>query len=193
MIALPRLSSRAVALAAVAGLQTLALAWMVVGRLALLAHGREITAAVVPVDPRDLFRGDYVILGYGFSTGGEIALPAGARQGDTVYALLKNKGPSDWELAAVSDAMPIPAGDGEVVVRAIVDRVGRGGADGTAAVGRLRYGIERYYVPEGTGRSLEKQVRDKRIEAVLAVGADGKVAIKGLKVDGTLVSEQPWL
>lgn len=193
MIALPRLSSRAVALAAVAGLQTLAVAWMVVDRLALLAHGREITAAVVPVDPRDLFRGDYVTLSYGFSTGGEIALPAGVRQGDTVYALLKNRGPSEWELAAVSGARPDAAGDGEVVLKAIVDRARRGGAGDTATLGRLRYGIERYYVPEGSGRSLEKQVRDKRIEAVLAVGANGKVAIKGLKVDGTLVAEQPWL
>ncbi len=42
--------------------------YMVWKRVSLLKHGREITVDVVPVDPRDIFRGDYVILGYPFST-----------------------------------------------------------------------------------------------------------------------------
>ena len=33
-----------------------------------LKTGREIILETVPVDPRDLFRGDYVILSYGIST-----------------------------------------------------------------------------------------------------------------------------
>lgn len=180
------------ALLAAAALQTLAVAWMIVDRAALLANGRQITAAVVPVDPRDLFRGDYVILGYAFSTGAAIALPAGARQGDTVYALLTGKGPSEWELSAVSATPPVATGESEVVLKGIVESVGgrATGPDGPA-VGRLRYGIERYYVPEGSGRDLEKAVREKRMEAVLAVGGDGKVALRGLKVDGHLVAEEP--
>ena len=52
------------ALAIVALAQTGVLAAMVVDRVRLLKSGREITLPIVPVDPRDLFRGEYVRLGY---------------------------------------------------------------------------------------------------------------------------------
>jgi hypothetical protein len=48
-------------------------------------------------------------------------------------------------------------------------------------------------VPEGQGLELEKQVREKRIVAVLAVGGDGKVALKGLEADGVRIAEEPLL
>ena len=51
-------------LAILALLQTGALAVMVVERWWLIKSGREITLPIVPVDPRDLFRGEYVELGY---------------------------------------------------------------------------------------------------------------------------------
>ena len=37
---------------------------MVFQRAAILRDGKEVRLEVVPVDPRDLFRGDYVVLGY---------------------------------------------------------------------------------------------------------------------------------
>jgi uncharacterized membrane-anchored protein len=189
------LSSRPARLAilAVAVAQSLAVGWMVWDRVGLLRSGREITATVVPVDPRDLFRGDYVVLGYGFSAGPEIALPPGSRKGDKVYALLRNTAPAEWQLASVSAAHPGATGESEVVLKAIVDYARIAADPSEARVGRLRYGIESYYVPEDTGRALEKQVIEKRIEAVLAVGRGGDVAIKGLKVDGRLVAEEPAL
>ncbi|MBA4132031.1 MAG: hypothetical protein C0519_11470 [Hyphomicrobium sp.] len=181
------------ALAVVAGVQSLVIGWMVWDRVSLLANGREIKAAVVPVDPRDIFRGDYVTLGYGFTSGADIALPEGARTGDTVYALLKEQGPSDWTLAGVTAEQPETQGSGEVVLKAIVDRAWRGQASPQPTVGRLRFGIERFYVPQGQGRVLEKQVLEKRIVAVLAVGRDGKVALKGLEADGQRIAEEPLL
>ena len=56
------------ALAIVALAQTGVLASMVVDRTLLLKTGREITLPIVPVDPRDLFRGEYVRLGYDINT-----------------------------------------------------------------------------------------------------------------------------
>src|SRR6185436_12695160 len=52
------------ALAVVALAQTGVLAAMVIDRVRLLTSGREIALPIVPVDPRDLFRGEYVRLGY---------------------------------------------------------------------------------------------------------------------------------
>ncbi len=56
--------------------------------------------------------------------------------------------------------------------------------------GRIRYGIESYFVPEGTGGELEQLVRDKKIRAVLAVASDGTAAIKALEVEGKRIHEQ---
>jgi uncharacterized membrane-anchored protein len=179
------------ALAVVAGVQSLVIGWMVWDRVALLSSGREIKAVVVPVDPRDIFRGDYVTLGYGFTSGTDIALPQGARMGETVYALLKEQAPSEWALVSVSAEKPEARGAGEVVLKSIVDSARRGEASGPPTVGRLRYGIERFYVPQGEGLEIEKQVREKRIVAVLAVGGDGKAALKGLEADGQRIAEEP--
>ena len=45
-------------LAILALAHTAVLAYMVVDRVRLLKSGREITLPIVPVDPRDLFRGE---------------------------------------------------------------------------------------------------------------------------------------
>lgn len=186
-------SSTWAAIAAVAFVQSLVIGWMVWDRVALLSSGREIRAAVVPVDPRDIFRGDYVTLTYAFTSNAEVAVPDGARKGDTVYALIKPQGAAEWTLGSVTATAPAAVGEGEVVLKGIVDYVRRWNKEGPATVGRLRYGIERFYVPQGQGRAIEKQVLEKRIVAVLAVGSDGKVALKGLEADGQRIAEEPVL
>jgi uncharacterized membrane-anchored protein len=186
-------SSMWAALTVVAGLQTLVIGWMVWDRVNLLSSGREIRAAVVPVDPRDIFRGDYVILSYAFTSNADVALPDGTRTGDTVFALLKPQGPAEWTLNSVAPTEPETVAEGDVVLKGIVDNARRGIGNGPATVGRLRFGIERFYVPQGKGRVIEKQVLEKRIVAVLAVGGDGKVALKGLEADGTRIAEEPLL
>jgi uncharacterized membrane-anchored protein len=57
----------------------------------------------------------------------------------------------------------------------------------------MRYGVETYFVPEGTGRALESKVREHKIEAIVAVGADGQVALKGLVIDGERHVDPPLL
>ena len=65
---IPFLKNRIVlTLVIVALAQTGVLAGMVVDRVRLLKTGREITLPIVPVDPRDFFRGQYVRLGYDIS------------------------------------------------------------------------------------------------------------------------------
>ena len=43
------------------------LSWIIAGRAAILRNGKEVLLKVEPVDPRDLLRGDYIILGYEIS------------------------------------------------------------------------------------------------------------------------------
>lgn len=179
------------AVAIVALAQTAVLVTIIYGRISLLRDGREIVVEVVPVDPRDIFRGDYVILGYGFNPRGNVPVPQETNRGDTVYVTLKPSGPEQWEVASASHTLVAPADPAEVVLKGIVNSVFERTDEPTTA--SVRFGIESYFVPEGTGRELEKKVRENKISAVLAVGASGDVAIKALVVDGERVVEEPWL
>jgi uncharacterized membrane-anchored protein len=178
---------------AVALIQSAVLAWMVYGRVSLLKTGREMTVNVIPVDPRDFFRGDYVILGYDFTNTGDVMLPSGTRQGDRIYATVKPEGGSKWSLVSIAAKYPDKTDAGSMVLKGVARYVSRGSDPSSPSPGRVSYGIESYFVPEGTGRVLETQIRDKKIEAVLAVGSDGETAIKALLVDGKRVHEEPVL
>lgn len=181
-----------IAVAIVALLQTIALATMVYGRVSLLRDGREIVAEVIPVDPRDLFRGDYVILGYQFGRS-DVAVPEGTASGDKIYVTMKEAAPGQWEVVRTSAAYEHPADPAQIVLKGIVSYISSPAIDGAPPKASIRYGIESYFVPEGQGRDLEQQVRDKKISAILAVGASGEVAIKALMVDGKRITEEPWL
>jgi uncharacterized membrane-anchored protein len=181
------------ALGVVAAAQTALLGWMVFDRVSLLAHGREIVAEVVPVDPRDLFRGDYVVLSYRFSQTGDVDAPEGARPGDSLYVTMKpTTGDADWQIVAVDTTYPATTAPENVVLKGVVDSVWSL-TPGSKPRARLRYGIESYFVPEGTGKRLEDLVRDKKIATVIAVGRDGEAAIKALMIDGKREVEEPLL
>jgi uncharacterized membrane-anchored protein len=180
------------AVAAVALAQSAALGWMIWNRTALLQTGREIVAEVIPVDPRDFFRGDYVVLGYTFTNVPDAGLPDGTKKGDVVYATLKKGEGSKWDVAAITRGYPATVAPDQVVLKARAEYV-YPGPTANQLTGRLTYGIESYFVPEGTGLKIEQQVRDHKIDAVLAVSQTGEVAIKGLIVDGKRVHDEPLL
>ena len=58
---------------------------------------------------------------------------------------------------------------------------------------RVHYNLEKYFVPEGEGRILENQIRDKgKVTVVAAVLPSGRAAIKRLLVDGKPLYDEPW-
>ena len=178
----------------VAALQSAALGYMVVDRAQLLQHGREIVLDVKPVDPRSLFRGDYVILNYGALSQLEAALLRDVPEGtQTLYVTLRQgsgaEGQREWQPLAASADYPDPVADGDVVLRADVDdRFGRHFA--RAGPVRVTYGIESYFVPEGEGKRLEKFIRKGEMKVIAAVAADGRAAIKGIEAEGQRVYEE---
>ncbi|GAA3920173.1 GDYXXLXY domain-containing protein [Hymenobacter algoricola] len=118
---------------------------------ATTAWGRTIRLRTTPVDPRDLLYGDYVRLTYTISQ-----LPIrlwrepgrGAKANEPVYVVLQPAGGA-YEALGVYVAAP-PIEPRQVILRGWVTNSWRHGL-------RLRYGLERYYVPEGLGRALEKR------------------------------------
>ncbi len=178
---------------ALALLQVGFLGWMIAGRAALLRDGREILLKVEPVDPRDLLRGDYVYLSYEISripTTLIADLPADgtAETAGRITVRLKQDGDGYWRAASAwLAAPPSAAGPGEVD---IVGRIAPGRSFGGDAAVSPAYGIERFYLPEGEGRAIERDMRARPFGIRAAVSKDGTAQIKAL-MDGerTLFAE----
>lgn len=186
---------RALATAMLLGLVLLAL---VEQRARILRGGTEIRLRSVPVDPRDLFRGDYVVLSYPISTvETDVAGKAEFERGERVYVSLGRDEQGFARATGVSHDWP-KVGDGVVV---IAGRVTANSACATMADGsfdcsgrrnrlRIAYGLESYFVPQGEGKAIE--TTDKtRIEVVAAVSSSGEAAIKRLLIDGKPVYAEP--
>lgn len=172
----------------VAGLQTLVLGYMVWDRASLIATGHEVTLDVAPVDPRSLFRGDYVILNYRSISQLNAELLAEAPQkNQPLYVTLRQAPSGSWMPIAAAYTRPsgLPAGD--VAIQGRIDDVWQ------PTRLRVRYGIESYFVPEGTGRDLENKVREGAMKVIVAVGSSGDSAIKGLEIEGKRIYDEPLL
>lgn len=163
-------------------LQTVALGYMIIERQTMLNAAHTVTLKVVPVDPRDMFRGDYVILRYAISN-----LDLGKLQGDdkfdtsdTVFVTLEPEG-TEWSAVAVARGRPFPTPRG-TVIKGTVASV-NGSSDSATSIG-VDYGIESYYVPEGTGRAIENERQKGDLTADIAIDNQGRAAIKAMRRGG---------
>ena len=177
------LAKPAARIALAATLLTVMLGWMVVDRLSLLRSGREITLKIIPVDPRDLFKGDYVRLGYDISRVDKSKVEGPELQrGERVFVTLEQADQTaPWMIAKVSRTRPATVAANQIVLTA------------KGSYNQLTYGLERYYLPEGTGIAMEDKARKGVISAIVAVNARGQSAIKGLIIDGKTIYEEPLL
>lgn len=185
-----RLRSRPLAIAIVAVLQLGALSYFVWEREQRVRHGSDIVLEVIPVDPRSLFQGDYVILGYPISLiknyyGFEPAV------GQDIFVTVQKNEAGVWKYVRHTfyneraDGVP-----GGIVLKGRVERVLKSGGDNNDP-GELRvtYGLERFFVPEGQGLNLEALVRDKKLSAIVSVWRDGSSTLKGLATEGKVLFE----
>ena len=145
-----------------------------------LAQGQRVLLETQPVDPRDLLRGDYVILSYKisnistnlFTPALTNALPVGR----PVYVVLGPRG-QFYEIVRASTE-PLTPGTGQVLL------TGRSQPQWRALDGvMVEYGLERYYVREGTGRPTGK------LTVQAAVPASGQAIIQQVFVDGKPYAE----
>lgn len=193
----------------VALVQSAVLGYMIWDRVTLLRTGQEVVLDVVPVDPRSLFRGDYVILNYKVSSVEKSLASDEFKRRDRIYVTLKknpdvevetddsteaNETLGRWRPVALSAVRPASVANDEVVLKAEVVRpttIRRQSNDKPIPAYRLKYGVESYFVEEGAGKVLEKQIAEKKIEVVLAVAKSGKAAVKALQVDGARIYDEP--
>ena len=166
--------------------QTLILGWLISARVHILRSPDIVTLQSEPVDPRDLFRGDYVTLTYGISSlsltniNGDMSW----KQGDIAYvelAPIKN----NWQAVAAFHDHAVPA-PGNKIIKGHITHL-----DKIRNVAQIDYGIEQYFVPEGEGRTLENQRNERALSVDVAIASNGEAAIKGIRIDGKPVYEEP--
>jgi uncharacterized membrane-anchored protein len=146
---------------------------MASSRQAILDSGERVTLATQPVDPRDLFRGDYVVLRYEISVIdlGEITWVGEKAEPDQTVWVALDTSERIARAMAVSNDGPMP---GVVSIRGTV-------IWSSSDAVEIRYGIEEYFVPEGTGREVEMA---QEVEIVVAVADDGDSIVDYLILDG---------
>lgn len=155
-------------------LQALVLVGVAVSYYAVSWFGQDVRVRTVPVDPRDLLYGDYVTLGYNISRlDPSLWKESGskAERGKTIYVVVAPGADGLFEPKAAYGSRP-SVGEGEVVLKGRIDY----SWDESIAV---KYGIEKYYVPENTGKALEEKA--DRLIVHLKVASWGQAAIQGLE------------
>jgi uncharacterized membrane-anchored protein len=150
---------------------------MMVQPLMTLATGDTFLLRVVPIDPRDIFRGDYVTLNYDISRPGwgnnQEANWANAermpKQGQPIYALLEPE--EDGKHWRYSRYQIEPPTEGKFI---------RGAVQG---FGSVEYGIEQFFVQEGQGHDYEQAAREKKLSAEVVIDKNGAAQIKRLVIE----------
>jgi len=135
----------------------------------LLANGQSIKLALQPLDPRSLLQGDYVRLNY------EISVPPQA----VAEQLEQMSSQSRVRVVLAKDSRGIH----------VFDRLYRSGEqlrDGevmltgsTYGWRQIAYGIESYFIPEGTGGEIERTMRF----AYARVGSSGNAILEKLTAE----------
>ena len=171
----------------VAAAMTVVLVGMVAMKQYTLSTGTLVTLETKPVDPRSLFRGDYVRLRYAISLIDLKALPGDDdfTRGDTLYVVLAKSDPF-WTPVSVHASMPALA-PGQVAIKGeVANHWYYPGDDKTPSTNQLdvTYGIESYFVPEGQGHELEDPTKIGLISIVVAVDRFGNAGISQVLVDG---------
>jgi uncharacterized membrane-anchored protein len=172
----------------VLALQTAWLLGMVTTQEYGRAHGKAILLETQPVDPRDLLRGDYLILNYKisdvpvnlFSPPVKTELPYGTK----IFVALA-PGTNQFYIVARASTNEFAAAADEVLVRG---EIANRWWNATNSV-HVEYGIERYYVAEGTGnppvlRNSTAEGGRGKLTARVVVPASGHARLQQVFLDG---------
>ena len=174
---------------------------MIANRQLILSSDTVVVLETKPIDPRSLFRGDYVRLSYEIN---ELQLDelSGERifkTNETVYVVLQ-KSNQYWHAKAIYlqyDKIPEKY-DGEnfALIQGVVKRVSqrqwkRGKKVNNSVTSlRVSYGIENYFVPEGDGLKLERPEPGDKVTLEIALDKSGHAVIKTLLLNGVQQYEE---
>ncbi len=136
-----------------------------------LAFGREIRLKAQPVDPLDVFRGNYVVLRYEISS---LPVSFDVTRGERICALLYEAGENEWRAGSALAERP---SSGDAIC-------GRARSDATAGGSvAVEYGIETYYASTDRAEEIESSISRGQLYAVIDLDEDGSARLERLEVD----------
>jgi uncharacterized membrane-anchored protein len=135
---------------------------------------------VIPVDPRDMMRGEYIILGYEFSR-----LPDDVALLDERIKSYKTK--TNFNQKSIDVYVTLKFNLKEDVYKGIFfgstpptkGRYLRGKLNSN---NRIEFGIETLYLQEGKGRIYEQAIREKKLVAEVYLAPDGSAQMKQVHI-----------
>lgn len=143
-------------------------------RLQVQMTGERATLQVVPVDPRDLLRGDYVIINLAAARiSSDVKGSAAAKKGDRIFVGLSTAGEEPAQPVVVTKDRQSA---GSLAIAGTVRSVSQDHI-------RVDYGIDAFFLPEGEGRKIERLAADRLLLEVSITG-DGRSLPLALLVDG---------
>jgi uncharacterized membrane-anchored protein len=147
-------------------LQLLFIGYQTVSNESLLSNGSVVKLQIAPLDPRSLLQGDYVRLNYTISTPPD----------EVIAKLDEQDGTRRLQVVLQPDAKGVHTFDrlyasGETLAADEVVITGK-----WSGYRQVYYGIETYFVPEGTGTDVERSAAF----AYVRVGASGNALLERL-------------
>lgn len=180
-------------IALLVAVEVAALAAMIADKQWTLNSGTPVVLQTVPVDPRSLFMGDYARLAYSISRlqlDGETPLGGDKdfKRHETVWVALRPdpdgaKAVSvHHERSAIAPGLLALKGEVQYFSDSEWDRETKKTVKRRTL--QVRYGIEQYYVQEGTGQKIERPRGGEKVAILAAIDARGKAGILAVLFDG---------
>lgn len=159
--------------------QIMALIFMIIKQENIITKGEKVILKCEPVDPRSLFSGDYVILNYTISSidPGSVNIHGdnNFKKHDYVFVgLKKNQDSGIYQAAALSRNMDDLKENYSTVIK--------GRVENSWNLINIAYGVESYFVPQGEGLVIEKDMENVTVE--VSVTEKGESAITRLFMSG---------
>ena len=153
--------------------QILAVIAMLAYAYAPIYFGKDILIRTTVYDPRDMFRGDYVRLSYGFAGIYELdkrGLNLSKRRqlhGTEIYAVLKQDKDGKYKFDKYSFERP----NGGMFLA------------GRVNYNTAKFGIEAFFMPPKKARQRERDMMEFNATAVISVMDNGKARIKDIVIE----------
>ncbi|MRX73825.1 hypothetical protein GJU40_16910 [Bacillus lacus] len=145
---------------------------MLIKPVTTMVNGEEVTLATIPIDPRDIFYGDYVDLELEINELNASLLTEKLRKqltNDsfhrdlTVYVSLSKDDNGIYKAVNISEEKPSGSFVQGKMLPYFIDS-----SENEQSV-RINYGIDRFYVEEGTGLELEEQAREGQVVVTVRI------------------------
>lgn len=151
--------------------QILAVIAMLAYAYAPIYFGKDILIRTTVYDPRDMFRGDYVRLSYGFAGIYELDKRGLSKRrqlhGTEIYAVLKQDKDGKYKFDKYSFERP----NGGMFLAGRVD------------YNTAKFGIEAFFMPPKKARQMERDMMEFNATAVISVMDNGKARIKDIVIE----------